>query len=71
MFAVLRNACKPLLKITAALSKQTPDRLLIVGQAPGTKVHASGIPWDDASGRRLRDWLEMLWRCLSRRTPLI
>jgi uracil-DNA glycosylase len=34
-------------------------RLLIVGQAPGTKVHASGIPWDDASGRRLRDWLGM------------
>lgn len=32
-------------------------RLLIVGQAPGAKVHASGIPWDDASGRRLRDWL--------------
>ncbi len=34
-------------------------RLLIVGQAPGTKVHASGIPWDDASGKRLREWLEM------------
>ncbi len=34
-------------------------RLLIAGQAPGTKVHASGVPWDDASGRRLRDWLEM------------
>jgi uracil-DNA glycosylase len=34
-------------------------RLLIVGQAPGTKVHASGIPWDDASGARLRDWLDM------------
>lgn len=32
-------------------------RLLIVGQAPGTKVHASGIPWDDASGERLRHWL--------------
>ncbi len=32
-------------------------RLLIIGQAPGTKVHASGVPWDDASGRRLRDWL--------------
>ena len=32
-------------------------RLLVVGQAPGTKVHASGVPWDDASGRRLRDWL--------------
>jgi len=32
-------------------------RLLIVGQAPGARVHASGIPWDDASGRRLREWL--------------
>lgn len=35
------------------------SRLLIVGQAPGTKVHASGIPWHDASGKRLREWLEM------------
>jgi uracil-DNA glycosylase len=34
-------------------------RVLIVGQAPGTKVHASGIPWDDASGKRLRGWLDM------------
>ncbi len=34
-------------------------RLLIVGQAPGTKVHASGVPWDDASGKRLREWLGM------------
>ncbi len=31
-------------------------RLLIVGQAPGTAVHASGIPWDDPSGERLRAW---------------
>ena len=31
-------------------------RLLIVGQAPGSKVHASGMPWDDDSGDRLRDW---------------
>jgi len=31
--------------------------ILIAGQAPGTKVHASGIPWDDPSGDRLRDWL--------------
>ncbi len=35
----------------------TTARLLIVGQAPGTKVHASGVPWDDASGDRLRAWL--------------
>lgn len=32
-------------------------RLMIVGQAPGAKVHSSGVPWDDASGRRLRQWL--------------
>lgn len=32
-------------------------RILIVGQAPGARVHASGIPWDDASGDRLRKWL--------------
>lgn len=31
-------------------------RLVIVGQAPGSKVHASGIPWADASGDRLRAW---------------
>jgi uracil-DNA glycosylase len=34
-------------------------RLLIVGQAPGTKVHATGIPWNDPSGDRLRLWLGM------------
>ncbi len=34
-------------------------RLMIIGQAPGTKVHASGVPWDDASGERLRAWLQM------------
>ncbi|WBU61019.1 uracil-DNA glycosylase family protein [Paracoccus albus] len=32
-------------------------RLLIVGQAPGLRVHESGKPFDDASGRRLRDWM--------------
>ncbi|NQV85028.1 MAG: uracil-DNA glycosylase family protein [Rhodospirillales bacterium] len=32
-------------------------KLLIIGQAPGTRVHESGVPWDDASGERLRDWL--------------
>lgn len=32
-------------------------RLLIIGQAPGTRVHATGIPWNDRSGDRLRDWL--------------
>lgn len=35
------------------------SRVLIIGQAPGTKVHKSGIPWDDDSGDRLRGWLGM------------
>jgi uracil-DNA glycosylase len=34
-------------------------RLLIIGQAPGTKVHMTGLPWNDPSGDRLRDWLQM------------
>ncbi len=31
--------------------------ILVIGQAPGTKVHASGIPWQDDSGHRLRRWM--------------
>ena len=34
-------------------------RLLIVGQAPGTRVHESGVPWDDPSGDRLRGWRDV------------
>ncbi|PCE25359.1 uracil-DNA glycosylase [Paraburkholderia acidicola] len=37
----------------------TKARILIVGQAPGAHVHASGIPWNDASGKRLRTWLDV------------
>lgn len=33
------------------------SKIIVIGQAPGTKVHASGIPWDDQSGKTLRDWL--------------
>lgn len=32
-------------------------RILVVGQAPGTRVHETGIPWNDPSGDRLRDWM--------------
>ena len=32
-------------------------RVIIIGQAPGTKVHKTSIPWDDPSGRQLRKWL--------------
>lgn len=34
-------------------------RILIAGQAPGTRVHNTGIPFNDASGERLRSWLDM------------
>ncbi|WP_417465005.1 uracil-DNA glycosylase family protein [Kordiimonas sp.] len=37
----------------------TNARILVAGQAPGTKVHASGVPFDDASGDRLRDWMDI------------
>lgn len=46
-------APNPVLRATAT------TRVLVIGQAPGTKVHASGIPWNDASGRRLRQWMGM------------
>jgi uracil-DNA glycosylase len=42
---------RPVLRVS------TTARLLIAGQAPGTKVHASGTPWTDESGKRLRGWL--------------
>ncbi len=41
------------------LSAAKEAKLLIIGQAPGTRVQESGIPWDDKSGQRLRHWLAM------------
>jgi uracil-DNA glycosylase len=41
------------------LAASETAKILIVGQAPGTKVHQSGIPWNDPSGNRLREWLAM------------
>ncbi len=42
---------KPVLQVDARA------RILIAGQAPGRKVHDSGVPFDDASGERLRQWM--------------
>ena len=42
---------RPVLQAGAAAT------ILIVGQAPGARVHASGIPWADRSGERLRSWM--------------
>lgn len=41
------------------VSAHKNSKIVIIGQAPGTKVHASGIPWDDASGKQLRNWLNV------------
>src|SRR6187397_3048806 len=44
---------RPILRATVTA------RLLIVGQAPGVRAHQSGIPWDDSSGERLREWMNV------------
>lgn len=41
------------------LRASSSARLLIAGQAPGTRVHETGIPWNDPSGDRLRQWLAL------------
>lgn len=45
------HAPRPVLRVSPTA------RLLIVGQAPGARVHASGLPFDDPSGDRLRAWM--------------
>ena len=51
--------CEPALPLGArpVVQASTSARLLIVGQAPGRRVHETGIPFNDPSGDRLRDWL--------------
>lgn len=44
---------RPVLRVSSTA------RILIVGQAPGTRVHESGIPWNDPSGDRLREWMDL------------
>ncbi|MDE0590504.1 uracil-DNA glycosylase family protein [Halocynthiibacter sp. C4] len=52
-FAATETAHKP--HPVVRVRKHAP--ILIIGQAPGARVHESGIPFDDRSGDRLRDWL--------------
>jgi uracil-DNA glycosylase len=49
--AELPHEPRPVVQVSRA------TRLLICGQAPGRRVHESGLPFDDPSGDRLRDWL--------------
>lgn len=41
------------------LAAHSKSKILIIGQAPGKKVHETGVPWDDASGNSLRNWLNV------------
>jgi len=47
----LPNDPRPLLQAAPS------SRIVVIGQAPGAAAHDTGVPWDDRSGRRLRDWL--------------
>jgi len=53
------QTCLPFLKdgVNPVLSAHPKSRVAIIGQAPGSIVHKTGIPWDDKSGERLREWL--------------
>jgi uracil-DNA glycosylase len=53
------NACEAHLPLgpRPVLRAAATARILIVGQAPGARVHRTGIPWDDPSGERLRAWM--------------
>jgi uracil-DNA glycosylase len=51
--------CEDILEPRPVFVVSPKAKLLIVGQAPGSKVHATGIPWNDPSGDRLRDWLDV------------
>ncbi|NER15197.1 uracil-DNA glycosylase family protein [Leptobacterium flavescens] len=47
----LVNGVRPIVSV------EEDSKIVIIGQAPGSKVHQTGVPWDDPSGRRLRQWL--------------
>lgn len=54
---VLPHGVRPVLQAGAGA------RLRLISQAPGRKVHETGIPWNDASGDRLREWLGIDRQC--------
>ena len=63
LLADVRNCthCEPQLQLGArpVLSMADSARILVIGHAPGTRVHATGIPWNDPSGDRLRGWMDV------------
>ena len=55
------KVCEPDLPLGAnpIVRAKRSATILIIGQAPGTKVHNTGIPWNDPSGKRLRSWMNV------------
>lgn len=55
------RACAEMLPLgpRPVLQMSPTARILIASQAPGTRVHESGVPFDDASGDRLREWTDL------------
>ena len=53
------DLCKEFIEPNPVVFANKSSKIIIIGQAPGTKVHKSGIPWDDASGKQLRKWMNV------------
>lgn len=55
------KVCEPELPLGANPMVQAHQdaKIMIIGQAPGIRVHQTSIPWNDPSGNRLRDWLNI------------
>ena len=55
------RVCEPFLEhgVNPVLCVHPKSKIVIIGQAPGSKVHESGVPWQDKSGERLRTWLNV------------
>jgi uracil-DNA glycosylase len=53
------EVCKPYLELgpNPVLTAHPKSKIVIIGQAPGTVVHKSGVPWEDKSGDNLRAWM--------------
>lgn len=53
------DKCKSEIDPKPILNFHPNSKILIAGQAPGIKVHKTGLPWNDASGERLREWMSI------------
>ncbi|MGB0175770.1 MAG: uracil-DNA glycosylase family protein, partial [Owenweeksia sp.] len=53
------TVCAPFLELgpRPVIAASPNSRIMIIGQAPGTSVHKTGIPWNDPSGKKLREWM--------------